>query len=387
MDLQENNVETLDLRDAVLREQVRLIMKQVPTMQAASLIVALALCYTVRDIVPRANILTWLSLILVIIAARTVLAVLFIRVRESDFNGMRWKNLYLAVTFASGVVWGYSAIIIFPAGETALISLFVVVMASLSAATTVSHAAIRSGPAAWMVPALIPYAVRCIAEWRETERTVGVLIVVYLITLLRYTLNNHALITSSIWLKFENVRLLEEVRQTNEMLRLASMIDGLTGLANRRSFDEFLDKEWRRAVRDKTPISAIMLDIDHFKAYNDNYGHQAGDDCLRKVAEVIRTSLKRPSDFAARYGGEEFVVVLPETDGRGALEVAENLRRGIEAMGVPHAHSSASSFVTVSAGAVSVVPRDGMSSSDLIGRVDKAMYAAKQAGRNRVMTA
>ncbi len=386
MSLREQNATGEGLGDDVLREQVRLVMKQVPTMQTASIIVALVLCYTVQSIVPRTSILTWLLLVLGIALSRVVLFVFFRRVRDNAFNGVRWKNAYLFTTFFSGVVWGISAIFVFPSGNTGLIALFVLVMASLSAATTVSHSPLRTGPAAWMLPAMLPYAVRCIAEWTTPENTIGMLIIVYLVTLLRYSFTHHGFITASISLKFENLRLLEEVRQANETLRRVSAIDGLTGLANRRSFDEFLDKEWRRAVRDQRPISAIMLDIDHFKAYNDTYGHQAGDDCLKKTAAVINTALRRPSDFAARYGGEEFVVILPDTDGQGAAEVAEHMRREVAAMRVPHTHS-ASGVVTVSAGATSLIPRDGMASSDLIGLVDRALYAAKQGGRNRVTSA
>jgi diguanylate cyclase (GGDEF)-like protein len=371
-------------KDDILREQLRLTIKQVPTMQTASLIVALILCYTVRNIVPRNAIAVWLVLVLAVALGRVVLSVLFARVRDRGFSGPRWKHVYLLLTLVSGVIWGLSAYVIFPSGHTALIALFVLVMASLSAATTVSHAALKAGPAVWMMPVMILYAVRCIAEWREPENTIGILIIVYLVTLLRYSFTNHEVIRSAISLKFENLRLLEEVRQANLDLHRISTVDGLTGLANRRNFDDVLAREWRRAVREEKPLSAIMLDIDHFKAYNDNYGHLAGDDCLRNVASMIRAALKRPSDFAARYGGEEFVVVLPDTDRRGAAGVAERMRREIEAAGMPHAHSSASNVVTVSAGAATLVPQDGMTPSRLIALVDAALYAAKLGGRNQV---
>jgi diguanylate cyclase (GGDEF)-like protein len=188
-------------------------------------------------------------------------------------------------------------------------------------------------------------------------------------------------------LKFENLALLEEVRKGNDILRRASAIDGLTGLANRQSFDECLDREWRRAMREQRPISLIMLDIDHFKLFNDNYGHQGGDDCLKKVATVIAGSVKRPADLAARYGGEEFMVVLPDTDIRGATEIAEKLRIEVEVLGVPHAFSATASVVTISIGVASLVPGQNMDSSQLIKQVDTMLYAAKRDGRNRVKVA
>jgi diguanylate cyclase (GGDEF)-like protein len=148
-----------------------------------------------------------------------------------------------------------------------------------------------------------------------------------------------------------------------------------------------MDREWRRALREQWSLSLLMLDIDHFKAYNDNYGHQEGDDCLKKVAAVIAESVKRPADMAARYGGEEFMVVLPDTDIRGAVELGEKLRIAVEVSGVPHAHSSAANVVTVSVGASSMVPERGAEPSRLVKLVDTALYAAKRDGRNRVKTA
>ncbi len=206
-----------------------------------------------------------------------------------------------------------------------------------------------------------------------------------------------ARVSSVLQLKYERDRrksrekeLLEalgQLRHANEILRRLSAIDGLTGLANRRNFDEFIEREWRRAVRDKKPISIIMMDIDHFKAYNDHYGHQGGDDCLKKVASVIAETVKRPADLASRYGGEEFVVVLPETEIKGAAELAERLRMEVEAMGNPHEHSSASKVVTISVGVASLIPERGMAHSELVELADKALYAAKRDGRNRVQVA
>ena len=231
---------------------------------------------------------------------------------------------------------------------------------------------------------MLLYAVRCAMEDGEVEHIVGILIIVYLYSILNLSYKHHSVILSSISLKFENLALLEDVRKVNDILRKTSAIDGLTGLANRQCFEEFMDREWRRAARERKPISVIMLDIDHFKAYNDNYGHQGGDDCLKKVAAVMAESVKRPADIAARYGGEEFVVVLPDTDARGALEMAEKLRISVEMLGVPHAHSATASVVTVSIGVASLVPEHGSDYSLLVKSSDAALYAAKREGRNRV---
>ncbi|MDP2268682.1 MAG: diguanylate cyclase, partial [Deltaproteobacteria bacterium] len=148
---------------------------------------------------------------------------------------------------------------------------------------------------------------------------------------------------------------ISEHKQLEEILNRLSRHDGLTGIANRRHFDEFLAQEWKRALREEAPLSLIMCDIDFFKNYNDAYGHQAGDDCLRAVAGAFQKGLRRPGDLAARYGGEEFVVVLPGTPPEGALAVAEALRSDVQALGIPHASSRAASVVTLSLGVASAV--------------------------------
>ena len=183
---------------------------------------------------------------------------------------------------------------------------------------------------------------------------------------------------------FEVTRLLDAAYQR---LQYISFLDGLTAIANRRRFDEFIELEWRRALRSATPLSLVMIDIDFFKAYNDTYGHQSGDDCLKLVAGALNTALNRPGDLAARYGGEEFAVVLAGTHRAGASAVAEALRARVEGLDIPHAGSRVSDRVTISLGVASMVPVRESSPSDLIAKADRALYEAKRAGRNRVQVA
>lgn len=173
--------------------------------------------------------------------------------------------------------------------------------------------------------------------------------------------------------------------EMNKHLKRLSNLDGLTGIPNRRHFDEFLAREWNRSVRQGTPFSLIMTDIDFFKLYNDNYGHQAGDECLKKVARVMAKTLNRPGDLAARYGGEEFAVILTDTDRQGAALLAETLRANVESLKIPHAFSSTSKHVTISLGVGTLFPQRGSSPEKLVSLADKALYEAKQEGRNRVI--
>jgi len=179
-----------------------------------------------------------------------------------------------------------------------------------------------------------------------------------------------------------HIALLERNAALEELKRV-SITDGLTGLYNRRHFDNTLDSEWKRARREQQPLSLVMLDVDHFKQFNDNYGHQAGDDCLVQVANALQLPLRRPVDTAARYGGEEFITILPNTPGEGALVVAEKMRQAIAALNIPHEHSSAANHVTVSLGVATTMPTKDKNMEALIKSVDTALYEAKEAGRNR----
>jgi len=170
-------------------------------------------------------------------------------------------------------------------------------------------------------------------------------------------------------------------RAEDALARLA-MLDGLTGLANRRQFDFALEREWRRAARDQTPLALLMIDVDNFKAYNDCYGHQQGDAALISVARAIAASAVRPSDTAARYGGEEFAVILPVTTGSNAVIVAERVRRAIVELGVPHA-AGTSPVASVSIGVASIVPTHLSDRSTLVEAADAELYKAKRTGRNR----
>ncbi|MDD4911174.1 MAG: diguanylate cyclase [Sideroxydans sp.] len=168
-----------------------------------------------------------------------------------------------------------------------------------------------------------------------------------------------------------------------ELLRL-STTDALTGIANRRSFDDFLLREWRRCMRVKKPLSVVMLDVDYFKLFNDKYGHQAGDDCLKLVALQIAKAAPRATDMASRYGGEEFMLVLGDTDEGGAMWMADRVRQMVGDLKIKH-YATDSKYVSVSCGVVSVMPDDKMSIEQLLQSVDAALYQAKRGGRDRVV--
>ena len=175
-----------------------------------------------------------------------------------------------------------------------------------------------------------------------------------------------------------------ELEAANRQLQALSATDGLTGLANRRAFDRGWEQEWSRAERQGLPLAVVMIDVDQFKAYNDHYGHQSGDVCLKLVAQTLGQAVQRSGELAARYGGEEFVVILPGLDVAEAAAVVERVRAAVQALGLPHARAAVAGVVTISAGVASCVPRPGDDSARLVQAADAAMYRAKAAGRNRV---
>jgi len=179
----------------------------------------------------------------------------------------------------------------------------------------------------------------------------------------------------------------QALMETNLELQRLTNVDGLTGVGNRRYFDEFLDAEWKQAIRAQEPISLLMLDIDHFKQYNDAHGHLAGDDLLRTVAQTVASSFRRPRDFTARFGGDEFGVILPQSAVGDLPALGNTVVSAVEALRLPYRESPVAGHVTISAGGATCTPCHGDSFEMLIAAADKALYRAKREGKNRVVTA
>lgn len=172
------------------------------------------------------------------------------------------------------------------------------------------------------------------------------------------------------------------LKRQNDMLENLASLDALTGVSNRRAYDLARDAEWRRCLRGKMPISFIMIDVDQFKQYNDNYGHGAGDECLSRIAKAINICIHRPGDILARYGGEEFSAIMSNTDREGALQMAQQFHAAVADLAISHEHSTVAPHVTISVGVATTTPSDGITPEQLSAAVDKLLYQAKESGRN-----
>lgn len=174
------------------------------------------------------------------------------------------------------------------------------------------------------------------------------------------------------------------MQRQRDILERLSSIDGLTGISNRRAFDQALEREWLRALRHESPLSLLLIDVDLFKQFNDGYGHIAGDDCLKLIARTVADQAGRTADLVARYGGEEFACILPDTCRGGAIRVAEKIRQAVAALHIPHAFSSVANEVTVSIGGATTHPSKRIDLAEMVQRADAQLYESKNSGRNRI---
>jgi diguanylate cyclase (GGDEF)-like protein len=234
---------------------------------------------------------------------------------------------------------------------------------------------------------LLSPLVVCLLDFSLTDRTLQAIVIAVMavIGVAAFARRVHRLKAAERLLILRLTEMSAELAAANRRLELRASTDDLTQLPNRRRFVEFLDQEWLRAAREPASVALLMIDVDFFKRYNDRHGHQAGDECLRRVAAVIAARIKRTSDLAARYGGEEFAVVLSGADEDGARGVAEWIRAEIEKQEIPHGGSSVSDFVTVSIGLSVAAPCLGARVDSLVGAADAALYRAKELGRNAII--
>ena len=333
----------------------------------------------------------------------------------------RVRRHYTILTLLSGIAWGIISLY-FLSVSLDYGSVLVILAVSLTASSASLYAIYPSIFSAFAFPALCPAIVHLLLLDNSTANVYGTLVAIFLVLMSISCLRMKKLVMNSVGIQFENMRLLDDIEKEKsqvsdlnkqlqadleelrkrdmqlneekdraedlaEKLLILSTRDGLTGIANRRHFDEYLAKEWNRAVRSNLQLSLILCDIDYFKFYNDLYGHQKGDHCLQQVSSVLEDYTRREGDLAARYGGEEFAIILPDTTHENAVIHAEKIRAAIEKEAIPHDASNVANIVTVSMGLATIRPNRSIFSSRLIADADKLLYRAKSEGRNRLLAA
>jgi diguanylate cyclase (GGDEF)-like protein len=365
---------------------------------------------------------TWASLYLLVYITRYYHVIQFNQSTADARKHGTALRLHLVFSSATGLLWAGLSIYLLASVEIDDSLIVLLVLGGLIAGVVATNSVILKAFFAFSLPAALPVIAWLFLQGASRTSLFGLVFGIFLafISYSAYKLNK--LVIKSLAYQFENLKLLDalqnEKNQVNllysnlefdlarrkkaedqlklekvkaeqmaESLLAISTLDGLTGIPNRRHFDSAIAKEWNRASRTGTPISLIMCDIDKFKAYNDNYGHQKGDNTLIRIATLLQEHARRGGDMAARYGGEEFVIILPTTSLENAREIAEQMRTGIEELSIPHRYSDTDNIVTASFGVATIIPRPEQQPRILISRADKAMYQAKQKGSNCVVVA
>jgi len=326
----------------------------------------------------------WLLGVYVTIAIRICLTRWFRRYAEVNRYSHRAGNCYALSVGLSGIAWGAGALLLIASPDAICAVLVITSIQAMVMGGAITLGAFMPAFFSFSIPAILPMVGVLALSGKFTQ-----------IALAAYSLGFAALVTAIAWrfnrslhrtfrLTFENEALVDLLTENAEELALRAHTDGLTGLANRLRFDQILELEWTRLKRSDDPLSVILLDVDHFKLFNDTYGHVAGDACLKQIAQVLKEACRSSTDFVARYGGEEFIVLLPETSVDGALAVAEKIRACIAHLAIPHETSQTAQHITASLGAATVRCTDTSTSADAVAFADEQLYRAKALGRNRV---
>ena len=361
--------------------------------QIAGVIAATALLWTT---VHGDHLLIWVIVLFAVLLLRSWHMKYALRKRLFESSPRQLARYLIAGACVTGLLWVAAFMHLSTFAAPTIQYLFLLVIVLLASLAMGASVAVREYYIAYVMSSLWPISWWCLARYWDVPYYAMVGLVLLLASgVLMFVCNNiYESYKSMLQLSWERETLVDDLQSRNEELASAkerldelAHTDGLTGLANRRALDERLEMELRRAPRAGRDLSVVMLDVDYFKAFNDNYGHAAGDEVLAGIAEVLKKSVSRAADFVARYGGEEFMVVLPNTDLMGARGVAVEIQKGLARPAIQHAHSPVAAYLTVSQGIALVKASERVTLSECIQRVDDALYAAKQEGRNTIKAA
>lgn len=368
----------------ILVPQIVQSFRQLPISLIVNLANGFILAAVLWNAVPTPVLLTWSGLLIAVTGLRFLTLRAFRNASpRSESDHAVWTKHFLAGACAAGVVWGLSGILLFDPSSFPHQVVLAFVLGGMVAGAIPLLSSVSHAYWCFAIPVVVPISIRMMWVGDHIHLVMGLMVVIFGLAMLATSAQVHRLFRDSEKLRRDLFSSTEVAQALEYLVRL----DSLTGIPNRRLFEEELSKEWARAKRDNAPLSLIMADIDHFKEYNDHYGHPAGDLCLVDVAQAMHHTLSRPGDVVARIGGEEFAFLLPQTDLSGAISVAEQIRERLLALNLPHEASPVANHVTLSFGVSSSELASVSSPAELIRTSDIALYEAKRCGRNQIVAA
>lgn len=361
----------MTINNGIRIKQIELFRAQLPILILTNYIALTFISYVLWNYVDHASFITWTIIFNLIMLFRISILYFGKRVEITASNLKLWDYLNFVGTLLAGLAWGSLTFFYSASWPVEIQVTFWVALVALMSGASASLMLFR-----FYLAYSMPIFLGSLYTQFMTDN--HYMMAVYIIYVLLLSL------TTIKFRKMHNLNILQQLTltKTNEQLQALANRDALTNLPNRRAFDEYLQKEWRRHVRSKLVMSLLMIDVDYFKKYNDTYGHDKGDTCLKNLASIMNACLHRPSDIAARYGGEEFTILLPETTKAGAIEVADRLHDLLRKKSIPHESSSLNKLLTISIGIASLIPKAGDDYKIIQLIADKELYKAKANGRN-----
>jgi diguanylate cyclase (GGDEF)-like protein len=346
---------------------------------AGSLLVALAYMFSpINKLV-----FGWLVLVYLTIGIRYWLVQRCrVRLGNTDYEHSEAIR-YALTTGLSGLAWGLGGLFVLHTSPITTVVIITAIQAMVMGGA-LTLGAFMPAFYAFAIPATLPMVVALLISKEGPNLVLAVYSIIFLLLFITIARRFSNSLTRTLQLSIEKEALVKALTEAHDQQSVLAKTDGLTGLANRRHFDEVLEKEMARLQRSGAPLSLLILDVDHFKAFNDSYGHIVGDECLKQIADIFQKHLHRPSDLAARYGGEEFAGIMPETERAGAILLAEQIRSEIVALNIKHSSSATADCVTISIGVVTLNCAEIHSPKEAVEITDRQLYRAKSEGRNRV---
>ncbi len=381
-----------DTSSLVLRELTRLFYEQLPRALLFNLLVSTVFVSVSWAVLPKIFLLSWYGTLLVITLLRYLLLRRFLSRGLENIAVDNLTGAAAAIALVVGCTWAVlSAVLLMT--DLAIIQIMATLMiCGLAAGAMSSHSYLLPSYIGFMAPQLLALVGVFLWQWTEQSVAVAALLLMYMGYLILSARQFHDNIARSITLALENELLTTELTQSKTQLEKTvvelerlSTADALTAVANRRRYEDYIRDAWANCRRAREAMSLVLLDIDHFKDYNDEYGHQMGDQCLVQVAAAIQSCSKRDIDLVARIGGEEFVVIMPSTNALGALNMAEKVHQAIVKLDISHRASPVARYVTASLGVATADPVGEGDYSKLVGAADRALYEAKDSGRDLVV--